>query len=271
MNEKTAGGRAIRIASPGHAAFALTMIGLGILGLIKRDFAAPWQPVPDGVPGRGILILLCALVPLACGIGLLWRHTAAAAARVLFAYDLLWLLLVRVPYFLFVSSAVDGWWASCQTAVMVAAAWVLYVWFATDRDRQRFGFAAGDRGVRIARALYGAALIPFGLAHFLYLEATAPLVPDWLPGHVAWAYFTGATFIAAGAAILIGVCARLAAALSAWQMGLFLLLVWAPRVAAGTLNDFQWGEVVTNVALIAAAWVVTESYRGLPWLAVGKR
>jgi len=43
---------------------------------------------------------------------------------------------------------------------MVAAAWVLYVWFASDRDRQRFGLFADDRGVRIARILYGLSLVP---------------------------------------------------------------------------------------------------------------
>ncbi|HLJ48174.1 MAG TPA: hypothetical protein VKU01_19300 [Bryobacteraceae bacterium] len=260
----------MRIASLGHVVFAAVMIALGIQGLIKGDFTTVWQPVPSGLPGRQVLIFLCALISLASGIGLLWRGAAALSARVLLAFLVLWFLLWRVRA-LFLASLVDSTWGCGETLAMMAGAWVLYAAFATAWDRQHLGFATGEKGMRIARVLYGLALIPFGYAHFAYIQHTADMVPGWLPWHFGWAYFTGAAFIAASVAILAGVCARLAAALSALQMALFGLLVWVPAMAAGHLSAFQQGEVASTLALTAAGWVVADSYRGMPWFGLANR
>ena len=257
----------MQIASIGRSVFSITMIGLGIVGLLYPDFVPVWNPVPASFPGRAVFTYLGPLISLASGIGLLIPRVSAIAARLLLTTLLFWLLLFRMPNFL-LTSAFVACWSVFPLTVMLAAAWVLYVQSASDWDRQHLSFVSGNNGLHIAHVLYGIALIFFGSAHFIDMKDTLSLIPNWLPAHAFWAYFTGGAFIAAGIAILAGRYARLAAFLSALQIGLFLLLVWIPIVAAGSRVPFQWSETILNAALLAAAWTIADSYQSTPSLVV---
>jgi hypothetical protein len=123
----------MRIASIGHAVLAITMIVLGVVSFLHPDFVPLWNPIPANVPARELLVYLSALISIASGIGLLVQRMAAIAARLLLTTLFLWLLLLRLPNFL-LEPAFAACWSVFPLLVILAATWVLYVWFAGDWD-----------------------------------------------------------------------------------------------------------------------------------------
>jgi len=85
-----------------------------------------------------------------------------------------------------------------------------------------------------------------------------------MPAPTFWAYFTGLAFIVGGAAVVVGVFARLAATLLAIQIGIFTIFAWLPILTASP-DAALWNEFGMSVALTIAAGVVAASYRGRPW------
>lgn len=248
----------MRTVAASRVVFALVLIGL-----VNGTFGPGWDPVPASMPVSQMFAYFSDLVYIGCGVGMLLRPTADFAARVLFVCLLLWLLLLRLPW-LAIDPQVGTWWPASSTSVILGAAWTIYASPATEWDRTRVGFIVGGTGIRIARTLFGIGLIPLGLAHFIYLEATAPLVPAWMGRPVFWSYFTGAAFIAAGLAIIFGILPRFAAALVALQIGLLTVMVWLPRIFEGVMTAFQWNEFFVSILLTTCAAIVAQGLTATP-------
>lgn len=250
-----------RLSTAARILFALTMVWLGVLGLRGGFFPPAWSGVEETFSGHLVIAYLCGAVSLASGLALLWRRTILPGSALLVGAYVLWFFLVRITHIFTAPKAIDTWWAFGDTFLMGGAPLVLYAGAASAGGRWYFAPFAGARGVRLAQLLYGVAMIPFGVAHFLYLGPTAALVPSYLPWHWGIAFATGCAFLATGLAVFTGKLARLAVTLSVVQMALFTILVWVPVVVAGP-NAGQWAEFLNSVALTTAGWVVAESYRG---------
>ena len=232
----------MRYKQAAQIAFATGMISLGVVGLVYGDFTQVWHSLPSWVPGRQVLAYASALFMLACGIGLVSRRAAAPASRALAYYWALLVLLTQLPVVVRHPLNEIAWQGIAHLITLLAAAWMMC--------------ASDERALRMARILFGLALIPIGLAHFVYLELTAPLVPAWLPYHTFWAYFTGAAQLAAAFGVLFGIYARLAAALEAVLLAMFTFLVWPPLILADPAKPGLWSEFTISWAMCAAAWVV---------------
>jgi uncharacterized membrane protein len=254
----------------GHLLFAVCFAGLGVLSLLAGDFALVWQPVPTWVPWREPLAYASGAVLLACGLGMLLPRTSRLATLVLTADLLLWLLLLRIPPLVGEPGNESLWLGFGETLMLAAGGWLLVAAHrapaaATTATSTAAAAAtataatATAKGVRPARLLFGAALLPVGLSHFVYVKGTAAMVPGWLPFHAGFAYLTGAAHVAAGLALLCAVLPRPAARLEATMISLFTLLVWVPAIVAAPATRLPWTACLISAALAAATWAVAGS------------
>ncbi|MDE1938673.1 MAG: DoxX family membrane protein [Alphaproteobacteria bacterium] len=249
----------------GHLLFALSVAGLGVLGLLSGDFALNWQPVPAWVPFREVLAYASGALLLIGGLGMIVRRIATLSALIMTVNFLAWLLLLRLPPVISAPLNEGVWLGFGETSVLVAGAWVIFASLAGREHWTGAKLFVGDDGARLARLLFAVALPLIGLSHFVYLKATMSFVPAYLPDHMGFAYLTGAGHIAAGLALLFGVLPRLAATLEAAMMGVFTVLVWLPGALATPTNRFQWTALLVSTALSAAGWAVADSLHARSW------
>lgn len=205
------------------------------------------------------MIIVCSLISLGAGCGLLLPRYALMAARLLFAFLLIWLVWCKGVALAHAPKEIGSWESLGETAVVASASWVLAA-LPTREPPDRRNHWTGMLGPRI---LYGLSLIAFGISHLAYISLTASLVPSWLGSPIAWVYLTAITYVAAGIALVANRLSRPAAALSALQMLLFSLLVWLPRIAAGAKDADTLNETALSFALAISGWVV--------WTAIGRQ
>jgi uncharacterized membrane protein len=260
----------MRVVGLGHLLFAFGMAGLGLLSVISGDFAFTWQPVPAWVPWREGLAHASGIFLLAGGIGLLAKRTAAPAALGLALYLLSWVLLLQAPRVAQAPLNVGAWLGLCENLVLTCGGWLLWASLEGPEARPRLRFVVGNGGVRTARILFGLSCLVLGLSHFIYTDATASMVPAWLPARAGFAYLTGAGHFAAGLGILFAILPRLAATLEAIMISLFVLLIHVPGAASAPASRLQWTMLFVASALAGASWIVARSLQDRPW-GLGRR
>ena len=169
-----------------------------------------------------------------------------------------------------VAPGIEGVWLGLgELTVLLAGGWTLFARLAELPQGSAFGFVAGERGVRAARTLFAASLLPIGLSHVVYLDATAHFVPAWLPYRAGWARLTGGGQIASGLGVLFNVLPRVAAWAEAAQISIYTLLIWLPaffmvfanmHAAVGRADRrLPFTAFFISWIIAAAAWTVAQN------------
>jgi len=264
--------------------YGLGAIAIGAVGLVWGDFALQWQPVAAGFPGRTALAYIFSAALLVAGalvnargsravtslaahrstqagsvtvgsaaLGSAAVGSAAAGSAMLSALYAVVVIFMHGPQIFQHPGAFAVWDGAAEQLALFAGGVAAYSYLSSADNRLGPPPALG----RIAVVLMGICLLMFGLAHFRYLDFTASMVPDWMPGRQKfWAALTGVGHLAAGIAFLTGVKARLAAIALTSMFAVFGALVHLPALLVDPHSQVNWVMNAINLALTGAAWAL---------------
>ncbi|HWD27553.1 MAG TPA: hypothetical protein VG387_10335 [Rhizomicrobium sp.] len=246
----------MRTIDIGRILFALSLAVLGGLLVGVHGFGDVWPTVPKGFVWHDPIVMLTGIVLLTGGAALVAPRTARIGAMVLAGFFAFELAVLKLPHVVAHPMLMAVYEDGGETVACLGGALTI------------LAMLRAGAWLRVGQLSFGLALIPFGLAHFIYLDQTAPLIPAWLPFHATLAYLTGAAYIAAGLSILAKVLAPLAATLTAAMVSLFTLIIWVPAIVTGPKLLGNWSELCVSTAISGAAWAVAASFttpaRGAP-------
>jgi uncharacterized membrane protein YphA (DoxX/SURF4 family) len=271
--------------------YGLGAMVIGVVGLVWGDFALQWQPVAAGFPGRTTLAYIFSAALVVAGALVNGRATSAAprsavpgpaalrpaavgsaavGSAALAALYAVVVIFMHGPQIFQHPGAFPAWDGAAEQLALLAGGLAAYAYLSgADSGLARpSGLGLLGPPARLARIsviMMGVCLLMFGLAHFLYLDFTASMVPAWLPGgQKLWAAVTGAGHLAAGIAFLTGVKARLAAIALTVMFAVFGALVHLPLLLADPHSHLGWVMNAINLALTGAAWALATLLQSTP-------
>ncbi len=203
----------------GRLLFAIPMGVFGTEHFTDTKFVA--SIVPSWMPLHAFWVYLVGVSLIAAALSIILEKHARLAATLLGCMFLLFVVLMHIPNIVATHGARLFWAIGLRDTAFSGGAFAL-----AGRHLQRTPSDGAPGLVTLARFFVGIPAIVFGLEHFLHPTLApgvplAKLTPAWIPGHLFWAYLTGAALIVCGACIVVSKKERLAAV----YLGIVILLV----------------------------------------------
>jgi hypothetical protein len=221
----------------------------GVAALAFGLITLAWHDYNDWHPPRYIVYAAAAALIFG-GAAIQFRRTAKTGAAVLGAVYLVFTLQC-VPGIVATPRIYNSWGNFFEQFSLVTGAAIVYARLSSAWSRETLN--------RIGRILLGICVASFTLEQAIYLDATANLVPKWLPpSQMFWALTTTVLFAFAAVALLTNRMALLATRLLTMMLVIFGLLVWVPLLLSDPHNHTNWSEDTETFAIAGAAWILAD-------------
>ena len=184
------------------------------------------------------------------GAAIQFRRTAKAGAAILCVANLVFVLQC-LPGIVAAPQIYNSWGNFFEQFCLLSGAAIVYARLSSKCPPETLN--------RIGRILLGICSASFGLEQAFYLNATAHLVPQWVPPtQMFWAVATTVFFTLAAVALLANRMALLASRLLTIMVVGFGLLVWIPLLLSNPHNHANWSEIAETFEIAGAAWILAD-------------
>jgi hypothetical protein len=226
----------------GRRVFGVAALAFGVITLA-------WQDSHDGHLLR--YVVYAAAIALIFGGGAIqFARTAKIGAALLVAAYLVFVLQC-VPGIIAAPQIYNSWGNFFEQFSLFSGAAIVYARWSSIWPLETIR--------RIGRVLLGICAASFALEQAFYLNATASLVPKWIPPtQNFWAIATTILFALAAVALLANRMALLASRLLTAMIVGFGLVVWVPLVVSNPHNHANWSELAETFAIAGAVWILAD-------------
>jgi hypothetical protein len=226
----------------GRHVFGVAALAFGLITLA-------WHDNNDGHQLRYI-VYAAAAAQIFGGAAIQFRRTVKTGAVVLAAVYLVFAILC-VPGIVAKPQIYNSWGNFFEQFSLLTGAAIVYARLSSAWSQETLR--------RIGRILLGICAVSFTLEQAIYLNATANLVPKWLPpSQLFWAVTTTVLFALAAVALLTSWMALFATRLLTMMLVIFGLLVWVPLLLSDLHNHTNWSETAETFAIAGTAWILAD-------------
>jgi hypothetical protein len=226
----------------GRHVFGMAALAFGVIALA-------WHDSNDSHQLRYIVYAASAALIFGGG-AIQFGRTVKTGAVVLGAAYLVFALLC-VPGIVAAPKIYNSWGNFFEQFSLVTGAATVYARLSSAWPRETLN--------RIGRILLGICAASFTLEQAFYLDATAHLVPKWVPpSQMFWAVATTVLFALAAVALLTHRMALLATRLLTMMLVSFGILVWVPLVLSNPHNHTNWSENAETFEIAGAVWILAD-------------